>query len=81
MLILIIDKNFAEGGFSIMAGLSKMPNGKTIPAQEMLPSAEEYGRIAWCFCELENAEKKYQEVINPQSNNKGVLGEKELSPR
>lgn len=39
-----------------------MPNGRTIPAQEMIPCAEEYGRIAWCYCELENAEKKYDEM-------------------
>ena len=40
------------------------PNGITIPPQEAIPSAEEWGRVAWNFCKLENAEKKYEELTN-----------------
>lgn len=40
-----------------------MPNGKTIPAQEMLPSAEEWGRIAWNFGkDIQAAERKFDEL-------------------
>jgi hypothetical protein len=40
-----------------------MPNGKTIPAKETLPCAEEYGRIAWNFGkDIEGAEKKFEEL-------------------
>jgi hypothetical protein len=40
-----------------------MPNGKTIPAQEMIPSAEEWGRIAWNFGkDAIGAEKKFDEL-------------------
>ncbi len=40
-----------------------MPNGKTIPAKETLPCAEEYGGIAWNFGkDIEGAENKFEEL-------------------
>ena len=40
------------------------PNGTTYPPKEELPSAEQWGRLAWNFLELENAKKKFKELTS-----------------
>jgi len=45
-----------------------MPNGKIIPAQEMVPCAEEYGRIAWNFGKnMDAAKNKFNELTKLNS--------------
>ena len=42
---------------------SVFPNGKTYPAKEELPSAEQWGRLAWNYGpNLEKAKAKYLEL-------------------
>lgn len=43
------------------------PNGRVVEAQESIPSAEQWGRLAWCYCKLENAEKKFAELNESKS--------------
>ncbi len=65
----LVRQDWPLGGYNINVCKIKktndclMPNGKTIPAQETLPCAEEYGRIAWNFGkDIIAAQKKYDEL-------------------
>lgn len=65
----LVKQDWPEGGTNFNVCKIKrtndclMPNGKTILAQEILPSAEEYGRIAWNFGKnLPAAQKRFNEL-------------------
>jgi hypothetical protein len=65
----LVRQDWPLGGYNINVCKIKktndclMPNGKTIHAQETLPCAEEYGRIAWNFGkDIEGAKKKFEEL-------------------
>lgn len=38
--------------------------GKHYPERESYPSNEDFGRTAWCYKNLEMAEKKFNKLIN-----------------
>jgi hypothetical protein len=70
----IVRQAWSLGGYNInvckikKTNDSLMPNGKTILAQESLPCAEEYGRIAWNFGkDMSAAEKKFEELTRLNS--------------
>lgn len=70
----ILNQEWPKGGYNINVCKIKktndclMPNGKIIPAQEIVPCAEEYGRIAWNFGKnMDAAKNKFNELTKLNS--------------
>lgn len=40
--------------------------GKTLPATEVMPSSERWGKDGWSYCDLLSARRKYQNLVEAQ---------------
>jgi hypothetical protein len=50
--------------FTVKIRKARKIKGKEYPSQEVYPGNEDFGQNAWCFSNFENADKKYNYMVD-----------------